>query len=261
MTVEQEDVVIRKILGSPSRIVNITGGEPMIDGDRCCAIIKKLYDGGKKVYLSTNARHGIGELDFLSKYVSLLGLPLDGYDLVSNSVCGRNEGSFDEVINMLSVLDARYKHANVKIGTVVTRLNNNEKTLFGIFNVISRFSCVKTWRLYEFIPVNRGAAHAELALSSDERSETEKLVLRMRAERRHVKIEFATRVDRGFAYFIILPNGTVIMPTESEGKAGEEYIGDLVAEEFDTVAARWKERAHAAEYIAMRATDVIGDKK
>lgn len=233
----------------------------MIDSERCCAIIKKLYDGGKKVYLSTNALYGIDKLDFLSKYVSLLGLPLDGYDCVSNSVCGRNEESFDEIINMLSALDACNKHANVKIGTVVTRLNNNEKTLTGIYDIISRFSCVKTWRLYEFIPVNRGATHAELALSADERGETEKLVSRMRADSRGINIEFATRANRGFAYFIILPDGTVIMPTESAGKSEEEYIGDLVAEDFDTVASRWKKRAHADEYIAMRATDVIGDDK
>ena len=262
MSREQEDVVVQKILDSDSRIVNITGGEPMLDSDRTRAIIKKLHDGGKKVYLSTNAFNGIENLDFILDNVSLLGLPLDGYDFKTQSVCGRSPKSFDEVFAMLRAIENSGRYANVKIGTVITRLNYDVKTLFEIYKLISKFSCVKIWRLYEFIPVNRGETHGELVISDSERSEVEKTVSQLMEKSERIKIEFVTRINRGSTYFIIQPDGSVMVPVEQGEKSVEEVIGDLANEDFNTILSRWhKTYTFNEEYISTRISDALGVRK
>ncbi len=57
-----EDAVIEKVIQSGIRLVEITGGEPLLQGE-VCNLMKKLLDAGFKVLVETNGSVSIADID------------------------------------------------------------------------------------------------------------------------------------------------------------------------------------------------------
>ena len=260
VSISEEEILLKKIISSPVKMVNITGGEPMLEPERCFNIIKTLTAGGKSVYFSTNATNLEDNLDFIFENVDLLGLPLDGYDELSNQINGRAQNSFALVKNVLEKNNCRNEKINIKIGTVITKKNLDLKHLSKMCDLLTEQG-IKVWRLYEMIPVNRGANNRDkLELNDLDRVELYNIICKLRELAPNIKIEFASRASRASAYFIIQPDGSVIVPIDSIDNTQEKIVGNLLTESFDEVYNKWKSVSgmeNDTEYMQMRTADVV----
>lgn len=255
----EERIILNKIITSPIRMVNITGGEPMLEYKRCFRIIRALSQGGKKIYLSTNGNSLLEYLDFVYENVALLGLPLDGYDEESNQINGRSVTSFSVVKNILEANALREQKINIKIGTVITRRNLSFEYLFKMCAFLQAYD-IKIWRIYEMIPVNRGMDNKKiLELNEVDRKKLHHIVQTIQKYNSKIKIELACRSERDSAYFIIQPDGTVIIPEDNCENAHERVIGDLLEESFSEVYNKWEKNAckkYDLKYMEQRVNDV-----
>jgi len=264
LSLTEEAYLLDGIARSQCSIVNITGGEPLLSPERCFNIIRTLVHSGKSVYLSTNGANAIENLDFLCEYVSLLGLPLDGYDGVSNQINGRAENAFSLVQGILEANQQRQKKIKIKVGTVITKKNLSAEHLERMCDLLQGYG-ISTWRIYEMIPVNRGEANrAELELDAREREALCEIVETLRSRAPQMNIELATRSMRNSAYFIIQPDGSVILPADSDHQASEIEVGHLLHETMDEVYEKWQAIANAdrsAAYRQTRKDDVLAQQR
>lgn len=258
MSIEDEEVVINKIISFPCEVVNITGGEPLLDVNRCFNIIKRLTSADKKVYLSTNGTNLSQNIEFIKKHVTLLGLPLDGYDGASTKLNGRLPSSFDNITNALKELKDSLIRPRIKIGTVITKQNCNRDFLLKMYDLISSYS-VDIWRIYEMLPVNRGRIYKDiLELDEADISELTKITMELQAKNPNFKIELVTRKMRNSAYFMIEPDGNVILPIDDGITSTEITVGNLVTDDILSVYQKWEAliNKEATNYESIRLGDV-----
>ena len=258
MSKKEEEIVLDRICQSNVQVVNITGGEPMLDTSRCIEIIRKLCGSGKDVYLSTNGyafdywKREIGNL-------ALLGLPLDGYDEKSNTVNGRDQHSFSRVMEILNSQEV--SGTNVKIGTVITRNSIDRVRLIKISELLDKLP-VQLWRIYEVIPENSGEINKKaLLLSETERYVLQDAVQEICKAEHHYRIELVTRNMRSSAYFIIQPNGMVMTPIDNGEVVEEIEIGSLIDHSLYMLEAKWLkviEAQNVSDYAKERYYDVKG---
>lgn len=253
----EERKVIEEINKSSCEIINITGGEPMLDSKRCLRLIDSFKKGNKDVYLSTNGCNCIENIDYLIDNVTMLGLPLDGYNSETNAVNGRSVEQFNQVIELLDLILIKNRSYNVKIGTVVTHLNATKQILENIAKIIQKYPFIKTWRVYEYIPINRGKKNESLLkLNSLDISTVKSTIDVLKSELPNVGVEFITRDIRDAAYFIIQPDGSVIVPMEKGNRSLEVTIGNLCAQDIECIYQKWFSLSRNKEYIKKRINDV-----
>lgn len=259
LNVKDEIIVLNKILKADIDAINITGGEPMLDFEKCIRMIDVFKRHKKAVYLSTNGLNCLKYIDFLSSSLDLLGLPLDGYDEYSNIVNGRNIDSFTRVISLIEHINLRKIPVKVKIGTVINKYNANETVLSKIYEVISKYECVKVWRLYEMIPVNFDGKYNK-DIQADEKSilDVKGLTSQFNEISNGLNVEFASRLNRNCSYFMLQPDGSVVIPIDNNGRYNESIIGNLLTETFESVFIRWNQITKISEYMNIRLHDILG---
>ena len=258
LSLDEERIVLEKICHSNVQVVNITGGEPMLDSSRCVRIIRTLYENGKDVYLSTNGyafESWRKEVDKLA----LLGLPLDGYDGKSNTVNGRNKDAFSRVLEILN--SNEIKGTNLKIGTVVTHNCVDDTRLKRISEFLDNYP-IKLWRIYEMIPEGRGEKNRRiLMLNEKERCGLHNIVRKISEMQHPYRIELVTREMRSSAYFIIQPNGVVMTPIDYGDSVSEIELGSLIELSINELEKRWQKiinTQEASQYNKNRYFDVKG---
>ena len=238
---DQERIILDKIKNSNIEAVNITGGEPLIDAERCFRIIDSLHHSGKSVYLSTNGYQVLEYLTHIRETVSLLGLPLDGPDEESNMACGRNRGSFGQVLQILESHAA--KDIPIKIGTVVTKKNLSCRNLEGLAELMDHHP-VNIWRIYEMLPENRAIQNrADLELAPKDLEELIHIVRRISEKKHRWHVELVTRRMRNANYMIIRPNGTVIIPIDDGNQVDEVLLGSLLDMSLPELIEKWNKVA------------------
>lgn len=248
--VADDEKIIKKITEIGCDTVCISGGEPLIDdnGNRAYQIIKKLKDNGLNIFLSTNGtnymelekRYNIGSL------LSKLSMPLDGYDKESSKINGRGEDSFECVKDILDKFQISYNNGEriptIKVSTVITKKNIQN---YDYWAKLCKFICdykgvIKLWKIYDFIPENRGKNNKEdLAYSIDEFKKFEKIVEDMRDEQRDIPIEIVSRNSRSLIYFIICPNGNVIIPEDNGDETIEQVLGNILNDNINQIICSW----------------------
>lgn len=219
----------------------------MLNPERCINIITQFNRAGKKVYLSTNGTNIVNFTDKLTQAITLLGLPLDGYDNITNTLNGRSYASFERVRTILA--DKRWHKTKIKIGTVVTKLNLNKNLLRRLSSLLDNFP-VKVWRIYEALPENRGAFNNnQLILNSNEQFVLKEIVDEITAEKHDYVIELVTRRMRSNNYFIIQPDGSVIIPVDYGDRVKEKNIGSIVKLDFEKIEQLWVKCVHTQNDI------------
>lgn len=232
--------ITNAIISSNCHIVNITGGEPMLSPQCTINIFKQLNQKGKIIYLSTNGTNIVPYLTEITSYIHIIGLPLDGYDSYSNSLNGRLTTSYHNIINIIHLLKSYHPKLHIKIGTVITRKNYSFEILKNMANQLSYFS-INNWRIYELIPENRGYSNRKfLELSTIQSTHLALWISELQKMYPSINIEFISRKDRNKAYFIILPNGEVMIPIESKGQVVEKHIGNVLHQSIYDIELEWK---------------------
>ncbi len=245
-----DNVIIDKILQLGCRIVCISGGEPLIDIDRVSKIINRLYENGVKIFLSTTGINFLENKEKFENKIQKLSLSLDGFDEESNVLHGRTKGNFERVIKILEHYKKHKHNFSIKIGTTLTRKNMNINTIKNIYNVIKSYP-VNMWKLYEFIPENRGADNYNLLKAKFGQMKKLKKDVNKEIKNPKIPFEILTRKSRNKAYFIIQPNGTAIIPVDINRKYTKDIVvGDLKTESINDIFLKWSKLAGRKQAVS-----------
>lgn len=261
MSIDCIKTVVESISKSGCRTVCISGGEPLLN-DNAISIIKQLHNNGISVYLSTNGTEYMKYREELEKYISKLSLPLDGFDEESNKINGRDVlqngtqvvSSFEAVKKILDYYECHTHNFAIKIGTVLTSQNLYIEHFRKIYEFLRNYS-IDLWKIYEFIPEGRGKSNqTALAIHSEALEDFRKEFMQFQEKVSSTgKFDclLATRSMRNAAYFIIQPDGTVILPIDN-GNSGvaEVLIGDLSKQHIADVLREWNKQVSSIKHNA-----------
>lgn len=234
----QIDIIIDKICQLNCKSICISGGEPT-KFDYFEYIVRKLYEKGFSIFLSTNGYKYMDYRSEIEKCIVKLSLPLDGYDIESNCKNGRDENSFNYVKNILEYYKNRDCSFPIKISTVLTRETNNIDHLSGILTFLKGYK-ISIWKIYEFIPENRGARNDRKYETSTGLREVHSWIKRKKSDC-DFKIELVERKERNAAYFIIQANGDVIIPLEDDRSKTviDKKVGNIIFDDNSTIIRKW----------------------
>lgn len=241
-TADEIDKIIDGIKATACEAVCITGGEPLLE-DKVFYIIEKLHQLGVSVYLSTNGTKYMANRNRIEPFISKLSLPLDGVG-DSNTVNGRENDSYQTVKEILDYYEINKPNFRIKIGTVMTKSNMMQEHFEDLFNFISNYSIINKWKIFELLPEGVGAQlyQAEGYTSEDYdkmQDRIEKFVSSSKRER-SFEIDFSRRQSRDGAYFIIIPNGDVIIPIDNGNYVDEINLGNIIVDDISGILSKWE---------------------
>lgn len=220
-------LAINKLLKIGVTTVVLTGGEPLIRKD-LPKIIRYMYGKGLEIYLSTNGLLLLDNLNKIKKYISCLGLPLDGHTETLSHKMGRDIRSYRAVLKILQYFKKNPPKFMIKLGTVVARANKKDLSVVGqlIFKNNALYH-PDTWRLYQFSPLNFGVQHKKKYAISDR--EFEKVCFNVQnifPDRRIVPLSNKESND---SYLFIDPSLKIVLLT------GDKFIeiGDLKSDQLE----------------------------
>ena len=247
---QTKDIIIDQLFKSGCKAVCISGGEPLLDPD-VIRVIEELHRKHIDVYLSTNGSEYMSNREKLEPLISKLSLSLDGFDNDSQGINGRNKKSFDDVISILNYYQDHNRKFAIKIGTLLTRKNLDISHFEKMFELLSEYN-IDLWKVYEFIPEGRGLKNEDIfAIGAGDKAEFLKHFYKLQTliqETHRFPCALITREMRDSAYFIVRPDGKVIVPIDSSQGVTEEVIGDLTKEPIEAVLSSWRKIINNIKY-------------
>lgn len=219
--------VIDKLKAINVERIVITGGEPLIYQD-IDKLIKYIYDCGIEIYLSTNAYFLDKHFETIIKYVSCIGIPLDGSNNFICSAMTRKEDQLNVTISAINKIKSTNPKIKVKIGTVVSKINIDD--LQNIKNILCNNDYIPdVWRLYEFSPLGDGKINREQF--EIETKDFIEATNKLKEGKCPILISTLTNEDSNDAYIFIHPNMNIILLTNDEyvkvGNASEMSVDEL----------------------------------
>lgn len=248
---EQEiDIIINKLSKTHCNSICISGGEPTCS-NHFEHIIQKLFEKNFSIFLSTNGTNFMQHREEIELCIEKLSLPLDGYDEKSNTINGRNPESFHNVKEILDYYQKNKPHFPIKISTVLTKKTCKLNHLQKMYDFLSQYD-IFIWKIYEFIPENRGIKHKLSFSVSQTKMRDVQNWINNKKNHCNFKIELVKRKNRDSAYFIIQPNGDVIIPIEDKKSENviEENLGNIIVENFEQVLQRWDSIVNLDNYFS-----------
>lgn len=254
---EDIDRVINFIKMVKCEAVCITGGEPTLSM-YFYYILEELYKAHIKVFLSTNGIDYIKNREKIEKFISKLSLPLDGYDNESNMIGNRKDGSFDEVKNILDYYQSAPEKVKLKlkIGTVLDRGMHPEH-LSKMYNLLSEYSILAKWKIFELIPEGRGEDYKTKDYDASFYDDYKNRLKEYASNRKknNFEIDFAKRRDRDSAYFVILANGEAIIPRDEfyingSDRVSEIPLGNVIKDNIEDIIKKWNTYCNKNNCIA-----------
>jgi len=236
---------IKKIIDSLSLIkvkcLGITGGEPLTRED-----ISQIlgYAKSKKfmICLATNA-------DFFKKYrkdifrcVKAIGLPIESTDSkIHDSL--RGKGNLKSIkLAIKDILDN--SNLVMYFTTVLTRKNRGEMEKIEKF--LSSFKDrVVYWKIYEIVEYNdrKHQSVKNLRTSIDEG-----FIKHLGKFLGKDRVFYLPALKRQRSYFLINPNGDVIIPRERESKTEDMIIGNILRDDYKKILSKWREETNLKDY-------------
>lgn len=191
--------------------MRITGGEPLSRKDMP-KILKYIWGKGIKICLATN-------LDFYSKcekhvnkYVSTIGIPLEGAtSKVHDSL--RGKGSFDRITN---AMDRIYKKSRLKmyISTVLTKENIDD--LSNIEELLSQYKeRIVYWKIYNMINYS-DRSFQSMKSNNISAARIKRIISSLGDRIGKDKVFYLSPKDRSEASFIINSDGEAVVPIQRQ---------------------------------------------
>lgn len=251
---ELSELEIDKIFNKLSVInpdhICITGGEPTLSKN-FDYIIKKAIQYHYNIYLSSNGTNFFEKTIYYLDSLSKLSLPLDGYDVESYSINGRNSNGFENIKKILDYLKENPNYrCKVKITTMITAKNKNPEFFEKMLSFLRKYP-IDIWKIYQFIPEGKGANYySEYYISDNDYNLVEQNLNEIcHDDDPNFIIDFAKRSQRQAAYFIIQPDGTVMIPVEQNDLLVEEImIGDLKDGDITEIVKKWNQYINLDNY-------------
>lgn len=247
---DQIDIIIEKLTKHTCKSICISGGEPT-KSKNFDTIMQKLYKNGFSIFLSTNGYKYMDFKDEIEQYIEKLSLPLDGYDEESNKANGRNENSFQTVKKILDFYQKNTHCFPIKVSTVLSKKTCNEEYIEKMSEFLKKYN-ISIWKIYEFIPENRGKNYKRQFTATAQKIRSVQDWIKKNKSNFNFKIELVRRESRDSAYFIIQPNGDVIIPVDEQGKGvvNEQKLGNILDNDFDTIIEKWNSIVRKENYFS-----------
>ncbi|MEV8017008.1 radical SAM protein [Streptomyces sp. NPDC086554] len=213
------------------RGVVISGGEPTLLSylDELAAVLREPdADGGSpKVVLSTNGLAPLRTMERVLPSLSWIALPLESADADEHRALRTGVAPHRErMLALLGEVRRHHRHVQVKLGTVVTRLNVAGAP--GVLDLIEDSCLPDVWKVYQMSETNYGADNRDRLSLGD--AEFEDVVHRCEdaARERGVPLRVYRNRTRTGSYFFIDPDCEVVVIDEG----GERRMGNF----FDRIA-------------------------
>lgn len=237
---------------SECEAVCVSGGEPLLYVGTP-SVIKRLHSAGISVFLSTNGTHYLANRGEIEPYIAKLSVPLDGFDEASNSVNGRIPDSFETVVQVLEHYTKTNHAFALKVATVLSRKNMDIEHFAKMYELLQRYS-IDVWKIYQFVPEGRGLEHeSEYAYSEAEyRRFLAAIADMLQSQETPAQFQtmFADRKGRDAAYFILQPDGSVMVPVDNGAAIEEKVVGSLLSDDISDLTTRWADIAKDMNFIA-----------
>lgn len=123
----------------------------------------------------------------------------------------------------------------------MTSKNANIEHFKKMYEFISKYN-VMQWKIYELVAEGRGYENRD-ELNVDIESIQDILEYFEEINNQQFKVEFVRKNSRNRAYFMIQPNGDIVVPTEVElGHFEDIMIGNFLKDSVANVYNKWTTR-------------------
>jgi MoaA/NifB/PqqE/SkfB family radical SAM enzyme len=231
------------LIGHGVRSTVISGGEPTLL-KYLPHVLHRFKEAGIQTILSTNSLSSSYSLVDIAHLLDWIALPLDGPEKSINNLLrvGR-EDHFSTILQSLVGLRTRAPHVNIKLGTVVTRLNHD--SVHNIPYILPVGALPDIWKIYQLSFTNYGEDNREILAVSDD--EFEKTLERCAQTAANVGLSVTAyrNVDRNGKYLFIDPNGDAVAIQN-----GRELVIGNVLHDPDSLMAIWREYVDEVRLIS-----------
>ena len=226
--------IIDNLATSGVKGIGITGGEPLFRKD-IAKILKHIWEKGIKICLATNTDFYSKYQRFINKYVSAVGIPIEGSTKeIHDSLRGKNNFH-----NITSAIDKIYNNSKAKIyfSTVLTK--NNVEDLANIENLLAKYrDRIAYWKIYEIIDYFRRPFQS-LKNQNIGGIKIKKAINVLGGKLGKNKIIYLSANERSGACFLINPNGEVIVPVHNKNQTKDIALGNLLKDKVNEIFKNW----------------------
>lgn len=216
-----------KIIDANVKIVGITGGEPACCND-LLDILKYLSNNGVDISLSTNGNNILTKHPNFYRYIKIIALPIDYSNIM------RPENNLQAVINLLEFIKVHKLKEfglKIKIETVASIYNYNE--IDNILKLTEEYD-VDVWKIFEYINYedknNPPGFNNKIYL---------KFLNKLNKKNTKCKIICEDTSSRNNRYFIINPNGNIIIPTMQKNGRFKDVLVGSIFDKTDKIMNEW----------------------
>lgn len=209
------------------RGVVISGGEPTLLPylpDLAAELRKPLPEGGRlRVVLSTNGLAPIRTMKRVLPHLSWLALPLESADEDEHKALRTGVAPHrDKALDLLREVRENHRHVQVKLGTVVTRINRAGASR--VLDLIKKDKCLPdVWKVYQMSETNYGADNKDWLSLGDQEFEEVVEACQLAADDRGVSLRVYRNSKRRGTYFFVDPDCEVVVIDET----GERRLGNF----------------------------------
>lgn len=206
-----QEQVLERLASLGIAKIMLSGGEPLLNPN-LAELARKAKRSGLKVGLSTNGVLLTPTLrDSLMPWIDEITIPIDGSN---RSIHAKSRGSlkhFDTVLNLLKMSFGETTH--VDASTVVSRFNIGDLRAIGD---LIRESQIGKWKLFQFMPTERGQAIRDQACIPVSAFSTATTELRDHFKE-SLSIDARENSKESMqSYLFVLPGGEIVMPIDGK---------------------------------------------
>ena len=241
LRIQQAEKILDLLHAMNTKYLGITGGEPLTR-NYITRLLEYAKGKGFKICLATNADFFKKHREEIFRCVDAIGLPLESPEArIHDSLRGNNS-----LRNIKLALRDILENSDLPVyfTTVLTSKNRND--MEKIERVLSRFKeRVIYWKIYEIVDY-KGREHQKtrnLRISARE--------MDLRNLGRFLgkdKIFYLPAMKRCRSYFLINPNGDVVVPRKRGKKTEDLIIGNLLKDDYKEILGRWRKETDLREY-------------
>lgn len=236
--------------------IGITGGEPLLRKD-IIKIFKYIHERNISICLATNTDFYSKYQKSINKYVSAIGIPLEGSTKeIHESLRGKD--SFCNTIN--AVRKIYNSKIQMYFSTVITK--NNIEDLASIENLLAKYrDRILYWKIYEIIDYP-GRPFQSIKYGMIPIARVKKAIGGLGKKLGKNKILYLSSKDRSGASFLINPNGEVVVPIDNKTKTKDIILGNLLENKMAGIFANWGRVVNRQKYLCHKcALKCIREKK
>ncbi|OMF81585.1 radical SAM protein [Paenibacillus glucanolyticus] len=217
--------------------ISLTGGEALMH-PRVDQIVKYAFDKGFKVNLFTSGSLLTEERFIkLAPYIKWLTLSLDGGNPELNMKMGRREGHYENVLTALKFTKRIAPHVNVRLVTVVTKINTGQLQEIG--EIIKDEELKPTWwRLKQMVALRSGKDNEKELGITDEQFLTDINALKGRFDQ-YIDVDGSLATSKSGDIMIIHPNGECTTTKFLNNQFQLINLGNILSEPMATVENWW----------------------